>query len=57
VSEEFTRSLEEFMDKVEEGQAKWDEICQSLIPLLKEAKVLPLSEGKQSNGPQNGSKK
>jgi reverse gyrase len=56
VSEEFTRSLEEFMDKVEEGQAKWDEICQSLIPLLKEAKVLPLSEGKQSNGPENGSK-
>jgi reverse gyrase len=56
VSEEFTRSLEEFMDRVEEGQAKWDEICQSLIPLLKEAKVLPLSEGKQSNGPQDGSK-
>ncbi len=41
VSEEFTRKLEEFMDKVEEGLISWDEICFTLLPLLKEGKIIP----------------
>jgi len=51
VSEEFTRALEEFMDKVEEGQAKWDEICQSLKPLLEKAKVLSAQGSEVSSSP------
>ncbi|MFN4196857.1 MAG: reverse gyrase [Caldimicrobium sp.] len=39
VSEEFTRELEEFMDKVESGEKEWEEICTKLKPLLNLEKV------------------
>jgi len=34
VSEEFTRSLEIFMDEVERGEREWEEICEKLKPLV-----------------------
>ena len=40
-SEEFTRKLEELMDKVEKGEADYQEIIRSLKPVLKFAQVNP----------------
>ncbi len=40
-SEEFTRKLEELMDKVEKGEADYQEIIKSLKPVLQFAKVDP----------------
>ncbi len=40
-SEEFTRELEELMDRVEKGEVDYQEIIKSLKPVLKFAKVDP----------------
>ncbi len=40
-SEEFTRKLEELMDKVEKGEADYQEIIRSLKPVLRFAQVNP----------------
>jgi reverse gyrase len=40
-SEEFTRELEALMDKVERGEADYQEIIRSLKPVLRFAKINP----------------